>query len=152
MKSFDFFLIKREWLVIVIAYIAFQSCNSFKSNDELLTQDKWVLYRRFITKNDNGKPSDKMTLYNKADQALTFDFNKDGTILITEENGSKSATIKWYWKDSKKKYITLDKGEYSGDFDIVKLTGTDLQWSKSDIYSSDITLESFKHLDDSDWK
>ncbi|MEX2347584.1 MAG: hypothetical protein WD511_00060 [Balneolaceae bacterium] len=135
----------------LIGLIFLQSCDVFKSKDELLTQEKWVLHNRFISNYDSGESTREMIFYRKSDQVLTLKFNSDGTVRITEDNGEKYATIRWYWKNDDKKYITLDRGKYIGDFHILDLSSKQFQWSKSDIYSTETTLETFKNLDDPEW-
>ena len=141
----------KNLVTLLIGLLLLQSCDFLKSEEELLTQDKWVLHSRFIYNYNDGTSTSDMIFYKKKGQVLTLKFNTDGTVRITEDNGEKYATIRWYWKNDEKKYITLDKGKYTGDFYITDLGSKKFSWSKSDIYSSDNTIEYFRHLDDSDW-
>lgn len=131
--------------------VTLQSCDLFKSNDELLTEKKWVLHNRFYSNYEDGESTNDMKFYKKSEEVLTFKFNTDGTVRITEDNGAKYATIRWFWKSDDQKYITLDKGRYTGDFHILELSSEEFKWSKSDIYSSNSVLETFKHPDNKEW-
>ena len=137
--------------LLLLLSLLLQSCSLFKSKDELLTQEKWILNNRYISNYVDGKSKNKMIFYKKADETLTLKFDMDGTVRIREDKGAKFATIKWYWKNDDKKYIVLDRGKYTGDFYVLDLTNSELKWSKSDIHSTKSTLETFKHLDDKEW-
>jgi hypothetical protein len=142
---------KKPIYIFLTFTLLLNSCSFFQSKDELLTKDKWILYYRYISNYENGKSTSEIIFYKRMDEVLTLKFSKDGTIRITEDNGEKFATIRWGWKSDDKKYITLDRGSYTGDFHVLELTNSTLNWSKSDIYSNMTVLETFKHFDDKGW-
>ena len=142
---------KQILFTLLFSILLLNSCSFFQSKDELLTKEKWILHSRFISNYENGKSTNDMVFYKKTDEVLTLNFKKDGTIRITEDNGEKYATIRWEWRSDDKKYIVLDKGRFTGDFYVLELTGSTLQWSKSDIHSSNSNLETFKHINDKEW-
>lgn len=141
----------KKIIIVLLVLVSIQSCDLLKSKDEILTEKKWVLHNRFISTYNDGESTNEMIFYKKSEEVLALKFNTDGTVRITEDNADKYATIRWYWKNDDKKYITLDKGKYTGDFHILDLSSDEFQWSKSDIYSTGTTLETFRHLDDPEW-
>jgi len=141
MKKFLLFLLP---LLVV-------SCSLFKSKDEKLTADKWILHSKFISTYKDGKSDSKLVYFKKSEEKLVFNFKTDGTVHITEDNGNKFATITWNWKSDAKKYIQLNRGNYYGDFLVLELTGKTFEISKSDISTMDSELMTFKHYDDTEW-
>ena len=83
-----------------------------------------------------------MLFHKKADEILTLKFNTDGTVRITEE-GKRFGFCAWEWKSDDKKYITLNKGKYKGDWHVLELSSNVLKWTKSDIYSKSQPLQFF---------
>jgi hypothetical protein len=144
----------KKIIIVLFVLISMQSCDLLKSKDEMLTEKKWVLHSRFISTFNDGELTNDMIFYKKSDEVLALKFNADGTVRITEDNGDKYSTIRWYWKNDDKKYITLDKGKYTSDFQILDLSSDEFKWSKFDsysIYSPGTTFETFRHLDDPEW-
>lgn len=140
---------KKIYFIVLVMIMT--SCSLFMSKDEKLTADKWIQSSSFISKYKDGKSEHKQILYKKSEENLTFKFDMDGTVRITEDNGLKFATITWNWRSDKKKYIQLNRGKYYGDFLVLELTPKILKLSKSDISTIGSEIMTFMHPDSDEW-
>ena len=135
----------RKIVLLILLSGIFISCDLLKSKDQLLTEKEWVLHHKFDTE------TQKMPHFKKSEKALTLNFKGDGTVYISEDNGSKHSVAKWEWmRDDYIELTTIENG--IGEYHIMELNSNELLWTKSTPFS-DIKqpLEYFWHIDNNEW-
>jgi hypothetical protein len=138
---------KKLILLLVVTMVVITGC---KSKEEKLTEKEWILSERFNVLSDSiNKP--KNIHYKKSEKAMTFKFNTDGTLDITDNNGAKSETISWKLSDDNKKIIANHDGnedQWSFEFKNEKLNINIFHVMLNESYILVFMHEEDKWLDD----
>lgn len=136
---------------LYVALLIFMgSCTFLKDKDDLLTSKKWILFSRLTISLTSGESKIKTTYFKKGEAELTLQFFRNGTVLVEEKMGKKSAFARWEWANPKLKIkLITEKGE--GSFIISELSENQLKWSKEDSKIEESNYDTFWFFDKEDW-
>ncbi len=105
------------FLVLVLCVV---SC---KSNNEMLTEKDWLLFRTM------GLENSKLFNHHKKTKTDVLNFNRNGMVSVSQE-GKETALVAWEWQD--KETIRMYWRKVNTVFKVKKLDETELVLTKTD--------------------
>lgn len=113
----------RKLILLLISTYTLSSCSLFVSKDELLTHKEWSLSVKTVFPSMPGEKIKRMH-YKKTEHVLSFKFNLDQSVKVTE-SGGKSAKTNWNWANEEKSTISLKSVNGYVEIKIEKLTNSE---------------------------